>query len=131
MADPQITISSSELSKWGERLAAEDWSWLTWKYILGDAAFIALWFLFFSVLIALFIPSCRKKLGAASRVNVSGGTMFSAFVFTWIVGIFGQGALFGPGPYAYWLHQILGPESFEAISDWTFRYLTLVGLLFG
>lgn len=131
MADPKISVSSSELSKWGERLAAEDWSWLTWKYILGDAALIALWFVFILVLISLLIPSYRKKLGAASRVNVSGGTIFSAFVITWIIGAFGQGALFGPGPYSYWLHQLLGPDLFVSISDWTFRYLTIVGLLFG
>lgn len=130
MADPKITLSAADISKWSERLAAEDWSWLTWKYLLGDAALILLWLAFLTTLISILLPKSRKRLAVATRVNVNGGTIFSAFIFTWIAGIFGWSAMFGAGPYGYWLHQLLGADLFASVSEWTFRYMTLAGLLF-
>ncbi|MFA0809391.1 hypothetical protein [Microbulbifer epialgicus] len=130
MANPEITLSASDLSKWADKLAAEDWSFSTWKYLLGDAALIGLWGIFLVTLIALLLPHSRKRLAIGSRMNINLGTIFSAFIITWIVGIFGHGAMFGPGPYSYWLYQFLGADLFTSLSDWSFRYMTLLGLLF-
>ena len=130
MADSKISLSAAEISKWGQRLAADDWAWVTWKYLLGDTLFVLLWLIFAFVFLSLFFPTSRKRLVISTGINVSGGTMFSAFLFTWLVASLCHSALFAPGPYAYWLHSLLGPECFSYIGDWTFKYMTLLGLIF-
>jgi hypothetical protein len=130
MATPRTTyFDAGDVVLWSKRLAVEDWSWVTWKFLLGGTAVVFLWVLLMITLVSLFLPSTRRKIEYLSNIQVSGGTFCSAIFFTWLAGTFAHGAIFG-GPYGFWLHQWLGANTFEAIADWTFRYLTLLGVIF-
>jgi hypothetical protein len=131
MSNPKTTyFDEGDVALWSKRLAAEDWSWVTWKFLLGDTALVILWALLMLTLIMLILPKSRKQLAYSANIQVSGGTFCSAFIFTWLAGTFAHGAIFGGGPFGYWLHQLLGANRFETIADWSFRYLTFLGILF-
>ncbi|WP_444997919.1 hypothetical protein [Aliikangiella sp. IMCC44359] len=123
------SLTESELIKWGNRLSASDWSWATWKYLLLDTGLILLWLAFFTVFILMLLPKTKKKLELASGYKFATGQWFYAFICTWTAGLFAHPAIFGSGPYGYWLHQLIGPSAFANCSDWTFRYMTLLGLI--
>jgi hypothetical protein len=129
MASPTTYFDAGDVALWSKRLAAEDWSWVTWKFLLGSSAVIILWVLLMITLVSLFLPKTRRKIEHQANFHVSGGTICSAFFFTWLAGDFAHSAIFG-GPFGFWLHQMLGANTFEAAADWCFRYLTVLGLLF-
>lgn len=130
MSSPTTYFDAGDVALWSKRLAAEDWSWVTWKFLIGDSAFIILWMVLMFTLIALFLPHTRRKIAYSSNIQVSGGTICSAFIFTWLAGTFAHTAIFGSGPFGYWLHQLLGANRFEEVADWSYRYLTFLGVLF-
>jgi len=122
-------LTSEELSKWGERVTASDWSWSTWKWFLGDTFLILIWVLFMLTFFSMLIPRTRKRIVLATGRAIKGSSYFGAFIFTWTAALLAHPAIFGPGPYSYWIYQLLGPSSFASVEDWTFRYMTLFGLV--
>lgn len=127
MAD--LVLTSSEMAKWGQRLAADDWAWVTWKWLLGDTALILLWLLFVFALIQMIVPWSRRRIVAMTGRSVDGRSIFAGVVVTWLAGTFAHAALFGSGPYGYWLQSWLGESTFQHFGSWTYTYLTLFGPL--
>jgi len=124
-------LTATELSKWGDRLAASDWSWVTWKYFLLSTGSILLWLIFLFVFISMFMPTMRKRYSKLGGYTFSGGSFVTAFICTWLVATITHGAVFSAGPYSYWLQTWVGADSFVAIEQWSFKYLTLLGLITG
>lgn len=114
-------ISSRDMALWGSRLAADDWAWVTWKYLLGTTALVALWALFMFVFISILLPN--RFLNMPKNTSV-----FAAFIMTWLVAIMAHGAVFGAGPYGYVLQSSLG-GLYSPIEAWTFKWMTLLGLI--
>ena len=130
MADLTMALSQADMSKWAGRLAADDWSWVTWKFFLGDTLLLILWLIFMFTFVSMIIPNLRRKLVNSSKLPVNGSTIFSAFIITWLIAQFTHGAIFGAGPYGYWLQSWLGVNTFNDLANWTHQYLTLFGFLF-
>jgi len=126
----ELQLSKTEMGKWADRLAAEDWAWVTWKYFLGESVLILLWLVFVCTLVNMIIPGTRRKLVQATKIPVTGSTIFAAFVCTWLMADLTHGAIFGGGPYGYWLQTWLGSVTFSAVADWTNRWMTLLGFVF-
>lgn len=52
MSTPKTTyLEYGEIVVWAKRLAAEDWSRLTWKHLIGDAELLLLWAIFLITLV--------------------------------------------------------------------------------
>jgi len=130
MADLTMALSQADMSKWAGRLAADDWSWVTWKYFLGDSILLLLWLVFMFTLVSMIVPGLRRKLVNSSKLPVNGSVIFSGFICTWLIADLAHGAIFGPGPYGYWLQSWLGDVTFSEVADWTNRRMTLLGLVF-
>lgn len=125
MAD--LVLTSSEMAKWGQRLAADDWAWVTWKWLLGNSALILIWIVFVVALLQLLHPRSRQRVARYTGRTVDGSSVFTGVVLTWLAGTFAHGALFGAGPYGYWLQTWLGESTFQDVAEWTYTYLTLFG----
>jgi hypothetical protein len=130
MANLKMALSQADMNKWGSRLAAEDWTWVTWKYLLGETALFALWLIFMYTLVSMVVPSLKRQLVYTTGLPVNGSVLFSAFIITWLIATLTHGAIFGAGPYGYWLQSWLGENSFNDLANWTHQYLTLFGVLF-
>ena len=124
-----LVLTSSEMNKWSQRLAADDWAWVTWKWLLGDTALVFIWLVFVIALIQMILPKSRRRMSRLTGRNIEGGTIFTGVVFTWLAGTFAHAAVFGAGPYGYWLQSWLGETKFQNVSEWVFTYLTLFGPL--
>jgi hypothetical protein len=129
MASQTTYFDAGNAAVWAKRLAAEDWSWVTWKFVMGGAALVFLWFFLILTLIMLIVPNTRRMI-TFNNGHFDVKTFISALFFTWLSGTFAHAAMFGSGPYSYWIHQLVGDTTFESIADWSFRYLTLLGVLF-
>ncbi|WP_162926481.1 hypothetical protein [Teredinibacter purpureus] len=122
-----FVLTSSEMNKWAQRLAAEDWTWITWKWLLGNSALIVIWLVFVLAVVQMLLPKSRQRLSRVTGRNVDGSTIFTGIVFTWLAGTFSHGAIFGSGPYGYWLQNWLGESTFQYVAEWTYTYFTLFG----
>ena len=135
MNDDTWLMSSSELARWAGLLGADDWSWIVYKSIFIGGGLIGIWLLFTYFLFAGLIRHLSLTLKLKRNILISrfkitpnqtvGSALISVVTFSLT-----HSAIFSNGVFAYLLNSAIPASELAGISEFTFKYFSIIGWFF-
>ncbi len=127
--DVNWLMSNREAVLWADRVAAEDWTWPIWKSVFFSSGLIALWLVFVCLAIIGLIPHLRRSWAALTGFTVApiqglGLFLCSAFIFSLT-----HAVIFSTGVIAFWLNTALPADLLETLSEFSYKWLSVIGWL--
>lgn len=117
-----------EAAKWSHRLTG-DWPLIVWKSLALSSCFITLYVGLLYLMVVGLTPALRRPFSRKNLNMTPVHSMLFLFLAT-TVASFTHSVVFSTGVIAYWVNESLPAGQLEAISKWTFSYLTFWGLAF-
>lgn len=116
---------------WAGRLAADDWSWTVWKSLFFSGGLIALWLLFLFFTVVGVIPRLRRWWCGITGLSISPGHGLASFLCSALTFSLTHSVIFSVGVIAYWLNSVIPAYTMESLSEFSFKWLSVVGWFFG
>lgn len=124
-------MSPREESLWAGRLAMDDWAWPVWKSMLMGGGLIALWLIFLGLALVGLIPALRRRWLRVTGLSVTPGHSMGLFFCSAMTFSLTHAVLFSVGVFAYWLNSLIPANTLESMSEFSYKWLSVVGWLFG